>query len=129
MPPNADRPLPFPFPVPLDHPQLLQGLEVWIQLGLLSEAEVRQFCATELSCEWLPERVTAGAARGTGQLLKPNSSPGDAPGAEEFIPLGPPVGDPVRDPIREPVRKISQESGTEPRSRVSKCPTLIRVPY
>jgi hypothetical protein len=48
------RPVHFSFPIPLNHPQLLQGLDNWLALGLLTEDQVRNFCEHNLSCE-LPE--------------------------------------------------------------------------
>ncbi|NEO86493.1 MAG: hypothetical protein F6J87_19865 [Spirulina sp. SIO3F2] len=33
-----------------NHPELLEGLEVWLQLGLISDAKVRAFCQQNLTC-------------------------------------------------------------------------------
>lgn len=37
-------------------PELLEGLDVWLHLGLLSEAQVKQLCQTYLTCP-LPQQV------------------------------------------------------------------------
>lgn len=34
----------------LQHPELLTGLEKWLQLGLLSQSQVQQFCQEALTC-------------------------------------------------------------------------------
>lgn len=34
----------------LQHPELLTGLEMWLQLGLISQAQVEQFCRKYLCC-------------------------------------------------------------------------------
>lgn len=40
------------------HPNLLQGLDVWLHLGLLSEGQVKQLCQRYLTCP-LPEKVAS----------------------------------------------------------------------
>lgn len=37
----------------LQHPELLAGLEIWLQMGLLSLDQVQQFCRQNLVCEWV----------------------------------------------------------------------------
>lgn len=39
--------------IQLTHPALLEGLEVWLQLGLISDAKVRDFCQQNLTCKLL----------------------------------------------------------------------------
>ncbi|OUC12483.1 MAG: hypothetical protein B0A82_22305 [Alkalinema sp. CACIAM 70d] len=34
-----------------EHPQLLQGLDLWLQLGLLSEAQIQKFARQQLTCD------------------------------------------------------------------------------
>ncbi len=54
----------------LQHPELLTGLEAWLQLGLLSHTQVKQFCSKYLCCavpvvavdESLPFSVPAQSA-------------------------------------------------------------------
>lgn len=36
--------------IPSSHPQLLEGLDIWLRLGLISDAKVRQICQTYLVC-------------------------------------------------------------------------------
>lgn len=36
--------------IPASHPQLLEGLDIWLRLGLISDAKVRQICQTYLVC-------------------------------------------------------------------------------
>ncbi len=38
-------------PSQLQHPQLLAGLDFWLQLGLLTPEQVQEFCQTMLACE------------------------------------------------------------------------------
>lgn len=42
--------------LPSYHAQLLQGLDIWLQLGLISDAQVRQLCQEFLSCRVVWER-------------------------------------------------------------------------
>ncbi|MEB3268104.1 MAG: hypothetical protein VKJ09_06155, partial [Leptolyngbya sp.] len=42
--------VPLEFRIPPDHPQLLAGLEAWVQLGLISDVTVRQMAASHLVC-------------------------------------------------------------------------------
>ncbi|MBW4472946.1 MAG: hypothetical protein KME45_21600 [Stenomitos rutilans HA7619-LM2] len=51
-----DRPIIFELVVQSGHPNLLEGLDVWLRLGLLSEATVLQICADHLTCP-LPELI------------------------------------------------------------------------
>ncbi len=44
--------------LPSHHPQLLQGLDIWLQLGLISDAQVRQLCREFLSCRVVLEPRT-----------------------------------------------------------------------
>ncbi|QYX33057.1 DUF2157 domain-containing protein [Sphaerospermopsis torques-reginae] len=36
--------------IPASHPQLLEGLDIWLRMGLISDAKVRQICQTYLVC-------------------------------------------------------------------------------
>lgn len=43
-----------------NHPELLRGLDHWLRLGLLTDAEVREIGATKLACpipQWAPQPV------------------------------------------------------------------------
>jgi hypothetical protein len=57
------RNVPFHVTVRTDHPQLLAGLNHWMELGLVSEAQVLRFCTRYLSCP-LPDPVLAEQPEG-----------------------------------------------------------------
>ncbi|MUG92965.1 DUF2157 domain-containing protein [Scytonema sp. UIC 10036] len=50
MSPNLDPPLKIELRLPSTHPDLLQGLDIWLDLGLISDAQVRQICQEHLVC-------------------------------------------------------------------------------
>ncbi|WGV27737.1 DUF2157 domain-containing protein [Halotia branconii] len=45
-----ERPLKIEIRLPSSHPDLLAGLDVWLRLGLISDAQVRQLCCEFLVC-------------------------------------------------------------------------------
>ncbi|MHC5598007.1 MAG: DUF2157 domain-containing protein [Nostoc sp.] len=45
-----ERPLKFEIRLSSSHPQLLEGLDIWLRLGLISDAQVRQLCREFLVC-------------------------------------------------------------------------------
>ncbi|MDZ7995953.1 MAG: DUF2157 domain-containing protein [Nostoc sp. EfeVER01] len=45
-----ERPLKIEIRLPSSHPQLLEGLDIWLRLGLISDAQVRQLCREFLVC-------------------------------------------------------------------------------
>ncbi|MEH2297388.1 DUF2157 domain-containing protein [Nostoc sp.] len=45
-----DHPLKFEIRLPSSHPQLLEGLDIWLRLGLISDTQVRQLCQDFLVC-------------------------------------------------------------------------------
>ncbi|MEH2253932.1 DUF2157 domain-containing protein [Nostoc sp.] len=45
-----DHPLKFEIRLPSSHPQLLEGLDIWLRLGLISDTQVRQLCQEYLVC-------------------------------------------------------------------------------
>ncbi|MBD2036379.1 hypothetical protein H6F76_15295 [Leptolyngbya sp. FACHB-321] len=45
-----DRPIIFELVVRSTHPAILEGLDVWLRLGLLSDETVRQLCEDHLTC-------------------------------------------------------------------------------
>ncbi|WP_152590614.1 DUF2157 domain-containing protein [Nostoc sphaeroides] len=45
-----ERPLKFELRLPSSHPQLLEGLDIWLRLGLISDTQVRQLCREFLVC-------------------------------------------------------------------------------
>ncbi len=86
----ADRPLKIEVRLPSYHPQLLQGLDTWLHLGLISDAHVRQLCRENLVCNLVlepqiqpePEKaivtstsiqpVTASRSQSPPEPVKPN---------------------------------------------------------
>ncbi|PZO34202.1 MAG: hypothetical protein DCF17_20780, partial [Shackletoniella antarctica] len=50
---------------------LLEGLDTWLRLGLLSEAQVRDLCQTQLSCH-LPPQVAPALASGRSSTIAPD---------------------------------------------------------
>ncbi|RAM52188.1 MAG: DUF2157 domain-containing protein [Hapalosiphonaceae cyanobacterium JJU2] len=51
----VDRPLKIEVRLPSYHPQLLQGLDTWLHLGLISDVQVRQLCREYLVCNLVLE--------------------------------------------------------------------------
>jgi len=47
---SPERPLNIQLTLPSSHPQLLEGLDLWLRLGLISDAQVRHLCREFLSC-------------------------------------------------------------------------------
>ena len=45
-----ERPLKFEIRLPSSHPHLLEGLDIWLRLGLVSDSQVRQLCQEFLVC-------------------------------------------------------------------------------
>ncbi|MEH2164790.1 MAG: DUF2157 domain-containing protein [Nostoc sp.] len=45
-----ERPLKFEIRLPSSHPQLLEGLDIWLRLGLISDTEVKELCREFLVC-------------------------------------------------------------------------------
>ncbi|MEA5502460.1 DUF2157 domain-containing protein [Halotia wernerae UHCC 0503] len=45
-----ERPLKIEIRLPSSHPRLLEGLDIWLHLGLISDAQVRQLCSEFLVC-------------------------------------------------------------------------------
>lgn len=46
-----DHPLEIKVKLPSSHPQLLEGLDIWLRLGLISDAQVKQICREFLICK------------------------------------------------------------------------------
>ncbi|TVQ12706.1 MAG: hypothetical protein EA368_03430 [Leptolyngbya sp. DLM2.Bin27] len=93
-----------------DQPGLLEGLDSWLRLGLVSEAQVRDLCQTQLSCE-LPPQVDPAVVpdpaltNTTNPFLDPAAA---ATAAEEGI------GEPITDfiPAATPRRRRLRTSPT-----------------
>ncbi|MBK1989125.1 DUF2157 domain-containing protein [Sphaerospermopsis aphanizomenoides BCCUSP55] len=66
-----DRPLILELRLPSSHPELLEGLDIWLRLGLISDAQVRQISRNYLVCsvrlqpqvENQPQEVLTNATR------------------------------------------------------------------
>ncbi|MBD2500728.1 DUF2157 domain-containing protein [Anabaena azotica] len=83
-PPNY--PLRIELKLPSSHPQLLEGLDIWLRLGLISDTQVRQICREFLVCrvelepQFSPEEERVGATITTpekplAQLPPPRKQP------------------------------------------------------
>ncbi|MDF5715078.1 MAG: DUF2157 domain-containing protein [Rhizonema sp. NSF051] len=53
-----ERSLKIELRLPSSHPQLLEGLETWLRLGLISDTQVRQICQQSLVCQLVLQPVT-----------------------------------------------------------------------
>jgi len=47
----ANHPIKLIVRLPSSHPNLLHGLDVWVNLGLISDIQVKQLCQENLSCQ------------------------------------------------------------------------------
>ncbi|HEY9851963.1 MAG TPA: hypothetical protein V6D28_20990 [Leptolyngbyaceae cyanobacterium] len=56
MSPQSERSIRLEVILSSSQPQLLEGLDIWLHLGLLSDAQVKQLCQTYLTCP-LPQQV------------------------------------------------------------------------
>lgn len=52
-------------------PELLEGLDIWLGLGIITQAEVIQFCAQELTCDYVkaisPQMASAAPSQSSSQ--------------------------------------------------------------
>ncbi|HCF27277.1 MAG TPA: hypothetical protein DEV81_08770 [Cyanobacteria bacterium UBA11049] len=51
---QSDRPLKIELTIQPENPQLLEGLDLWLRLGLISNTQVKHICQAYLVCS-LPE--------------------------------------------------------------------------
>ncbi|WP_138505193.1 DUF2157 domain-containing protein [Nostoc sp. PA-18-2419] len=68
-----ERPLKIEIRLPDFHPQLLEGLEIWLRLGLISDSQVRQLCQEFLVCTVVLQpqaKVEPKAIFATSDLVK-----------------------------------------------------------
>ncbi|MBD2356485.1 DUF2157 domain-containing protein [Tolypothrix sp. FACHB-123] len=63
-----DIPLRFEIKLPSYHPQLLEGLDLWLRFGLISDSQVRQICREYLVC---PITVQVPVVKATVDPVKP----------------------------------------------------------
>ncbi|MBD1915095.1 MULTISPECIES: hypothetical protein [Cyanophyceae] len=87
-----------------DQPGLLEGLDTWLRLGLITDQQVRDLGRANLSCDWLPATVPKlDLADAVNPFLEPEGAPaagempttdavpaGDAP-ITDFVPVEPAV--------------------------------------
>lgn len=104
MPFRPDRRLEFRIKVA--HPALLEGLDAWLQLGLLSDEQVRILCEDHLACSLAQAPMPVEMSSPQQVIPVPESVPVPA-GATDFLPdLPPPPTPPARrqapPPRREP---------------------------
>lgn len=59
MPPQSERWMTIGVNIEASHERLLEGLDVWLRLGLISDAEVKRLCRQHLCCT-IPASTEAG---------------------------------------------------------------------
>lgn len=47
---QSNQPIKIELTIRAGQPELLQGLDLWLRLGLISDAQVRQICQAHLVC-------------------------------------------------------------------------------
>lgn len=105
-----------------DQPGLLEGLDTWLRLGLMSDQQVRELCQTQLSCERLPEVGTVSVpAADLAEATNPFVEPQDI-----AVPESGPVPD--RSPAGEaPITDFVPAAALPPRRRVRPSPHRQRA--
>lgn len=97
-----------------NQPRLLEGLDLWLSLGLLTDAQVRHLCQTHLACE-----VTLQSAAAPVPQTPEPSSAHPRPPITDFLPPDP-------GPSQGPPRSLP--SRNRPRNRLSQPVTRRRSP-
>ncbi|WP_235006747.1 DUF2157 domain-containing protein [Calothrix rhizosoleniae] len=72
LPPN--HPIELIIRLPSSHPNLLHGLDVWLNLGLISDAQVKQLCQENLSCRVVLQPVLKKDVVTPEPVLTPSKS-------------------------------------------------------
>ncbi len=72
---NFDRPLKIEIRLPSSHPQILLGLDTWLSLGLISDAQVRQICQEFLVCPIVLQPQTQPQAQPQNVETLPHVTP------------------------------------------------------
>ena len=62
---KSDRPLKIELTIQAENPQLLEGLDLWLRLGLISNAQVKHICQAHLVCS-LPKFTSQEPGVSTG---------------------------------------------------------------
>lgn len=97
-----DPPIVIELAVRSGHPALLEGLDSWLQLGLLSDATVRRLCAERLVCP-LPQQAPEVASEFRASESARPTEP-ELVGANDFLPSEP------LPPIERPTRPTTPRS-------------------
>ncbi|MEM7716285.1 MAG: DUF2157 domain-containing protein, partial [Cyanobacteria bacterium P01_A01_bin.68] len=71
---SQNRPLKFEVRLPSEHPHLLEGLDEWLRLNLISDAQVRQICWEYLTCRVILQPQTV-PQRQTEKVVSPPNLP------------------------------------------------------
>jgi len=90
---SPERPLKIHLTLPSSHPQLLEGLDLWLRLGLISDSQVKQLCREYLTCtvvlqpQVTPEpQVAVATARQTEKpLIAYSPAPPKKPSQPNFV--------------------------------------------
>jgi hypothetical protein len=105
MPFKPDQPISIAIRVNPAHPELLAGLDAWLQLGLISDAQVKQICQEQLAC--LVQRpVTTVDARPAATASPPVAARSTPTPVRDFVV----ETEPTR-PARTPDRPSAANSG------------------
>ncbi|MDZ7963462.1 MAG: DUF2157 domain-containing protein [Nostoc sp. DedSLP03] len=89
-----ERPLKIEIRLPSSHPQLLEGLDIWLRLGLISDTQVRQLCREFLVCAVVLQPQTEAHTK---------------------------VVFPTSDPVQQlPVAALQSSSGKQPQQKPAK---------
>lgn len=63
---QSNQPIKIELTIRAGQPELLQGLDLWLRLGLLSDTQVRQICQAQLVCS-LPVNPVASTQKAGGE--------------------------------------------------------------
>ncbi|MBE9215100.1 DUF2157 domain-containing protein, partial [Plectonema cf. radiosum LEGE 06105] len=74
MPSNSNRSLKFEVRLPGEHPHLLQGLDEWLRLDLISDAQVKQICRENLVCQVILEPETVPKTQTEKVIAQPSTT-------------------------------------------------------
>ncbi|MBF2025873.1 MAG: hypothetical protein IGS48_03785 [Oscillatoriales cyanobacterium C42_A2020_001] len=109
MPASPARQIIVELVVKTEHPALLQGLDAWLQLGLVSDRFVRRLCEEQLICR-LPETAPLPTQPVASEATPLDRSPALQPGGiPDFLPV-----EPVPTQARSPQRETAPRSNRPP---------------
>ncbi|MGG6296797.1 hypothetical protein ACQ4M4_20575 [Leptolyngbya sp. AN02str] len=89
MTPRFERPIDVHLLVQPEHPELLTGLDVWMELGLLTDEQVRSLCLQYLVCPVKQPRSQslASSVRPSAQVTSTRQLTAAGAGASDFAPI------------------------------------------